>query len=265
VRGRGHACAASVRTGREQRRDLRRREATAADVDQRAGEDAHHVHHERLALDLERQQRRVARVTFAERQPQQSAERAFARVRGGAERAEVVGAGEQCTGLAHSGEVDERLAMCTARQPLHLVGHVPGAVAQQRLARATQVEEVAVRLVAGVEARIVVGRAGRGVAHRDVVGQVAVERQRPALRHERTGAGEGRHLSERVHARVRARHAAHHDRMPAHALRGLRQRALHRALPGLRREASEAAAVVRDRDPDSVKRHCRVGHADLRT
>ncbi len=91
LRRRGHAAGGAV-AGGEHARDRVGRDLTAAEVDQRADQDAHHVLEERRRLDLDGEDRALA----IELEAAHHAHRRAALAVGGAEGAEVVLAAQRC-------------------------------------------------------------------------------------------------------------------------------------------------------------------------
>ena len=153
--------AARSPASRQQLRDVVRRHAPAADLDQRAGEDAHHVHHERVALHLEREQLGLRGVVLDQldaRAACAACSRACRPTARNARKSCVPGKRAHASRIAARSIAAARRAWSRCGAQAGALAEVPGARAQQRVARGAEVKQVAIGLVERVEARLVVGR-----------------------------------------------------------------------------------------------------------
>jgi 1-acyl-sn-glycerol-3-phosphate acyltransferase len=233
LRRRGHAADGAV-AARKHARDGVLGQPAAADVDQRADDDADHVLEESGRLDLERQLGAVA----GDVQPAHEAVRRPAVAVRGAEGREVV--------FAH-----QRDGSAPDRIQIDRLAHVPGAPQPQRRAHGVAEHPVTVDLPLRGEPRVEVGRRLGDVDDGQIGRQHGVEPAQQAQRGDADAGGlerQARDLSVGVDTRVGTAGGAHENALAGHLADRVLQGGLDRALPALLLPAGEVGAVVLDDD-----------------
>ena len=223
--GRGAGGAAVA--GGEDLLELLRGHAAVADLQQRAHDGADHVVEETV------RRHHVAQLVAGLDQlaAGDAADVVLLLVELAGKAAEVVFAGDEVGAAAHGVQVQ--------RAPVPQDEAFP-----QRTARAAEQDAVAVELAGRVEAGVEVGGSAAAAQHRCVGRQVEVEGGHEALRRQRGGGVEVRHLRLGVEARVRAAGARDAHGLLRDAPDGLLQRALHGPPLRLKLPAEEVGAVV---------------------